>query len=140
VDYERVLSGPGLVNIHRFLHPQGCAACDPSADPSAAPSMISESALEGRCPLCVSALRMFVSIYGAEAGNLALRSVATRGLFVGGGIAPKILPALEAGPFMEAFRAKSPMADFMADLPVAVILNDQAGLIGAAVHANGVAA
>jgi glucokinase len=135
-DYERVLSGPGLVNVHRHLHPNGCPVCDPSVDPAHAPSMISRSALDARCPRCVEALRLFVAVYGAEAGNLALRSVASAGVFVGGGIAPKILPALQDGVFMEAFLDKAPMADFVARVPVAVILNDRAGLLGAAVHAN----
>ena len=78
---------------------------------------------------------MFVSAYGAEAGNLALRTVATAGVYVGGGIAPKILPALRDGCFLESFRAKEPMADLVATIPVAVILNQDAGLLGAAVHA-----
>jgi glucokinase len=135
-DYERVLSGPGLVNLHRYLHPHGCPACDSSADPLLAPSLISRAALEGRCEACVRALRLFTAVYGAEAGNLALRSVASAGLFIGGGIAPKILPALQDGTFMAAFRDKAPMADFAGLVPVAVILNDRAGLLGAAVHAN----
>lgn len=135
-DYERVLSGPGLVNIHDYLHPDGCPACPPPADPA----LISRAALERRCERCVEALRLFVQIYGAEAGNLALRSVASGGLFVGGGIAPKILPALRDGEFMAAFRDKAPMAEFASLVPVAVILNDRAGLLGAAVHANRVAA
>jgi glucokinase len=138
-DYERVLSGPGLVNVHRHLHPDGCSACDPAADPAAAPSLISHAALEKRCPRCVEALRLFVSVYGAEAGNLALQSVASAGLFVGGGIAPKILPALQDGVFMAAFLDKAPMGTFMARVPVSVILNDRAGLLGAAVHASQVA-
>ena len=79
---------------------------------------------------------MFVSAYGAEAGNIALRAVATAGVYVGGGIAPKILPALKSGHFLEAFRAKEPMADYVATIPVAVILNPDAGLLGAAVHAQ----
>ncbi|HEY3383325.1 MAG TPA: glucokinase [Vicinamibacterales bacterium] len=135
-DYERVLSGPGLVNVHRFVHPRGCPAWDGAVDPAHAPSLISRAALEGRCPQCVEALDLFVSVYGAEAGNLALRSVASAGLFLGGGIAPKILPALRQGPFLEAFLAKAPMAEFVSAVPVAVILNDRAGLLGAAVHAN----
>ena len=134
-DYERVLSGPGLVNVHRYVHPDLCPACDPSADPVGLPSMISRAALERRCPKCVESLRLFVAVYGAEAGNLAMRSVASAGLFVGGGIAPKILPALQNGEFMAAFRDKAPMADFVAAVPVAVILNDRTGLLGAAVHA-----
>jgi len=79
---------------------------------------------------------MFVSAYGAEAGNLALRAVATSGLYVGGGIAPKILPALQTGTFMDAFVAKEPMRELLERVPVKVILNPEAGLIGAAVHAQ----
>ena len=78
---------------------------------------------------------MFVEAYGAEAGNLALRSVATAGVYIGGGIAPKILPALESGAFLDAFRDKEPMADLLRTLPVSVILNPAAGLLGAAVRA-----
>jgi glucokinase len=79
---------------------------------------------------------MFVSAYGAEAGNLALRGVATAGIFVGGGIAPKILPALKNGLFVEAFRAKGLMTELASRIPVAVILNKEAGLLGAAVFAQ----
>jgi glucokinase len=135
-DYERVLSGPGLANIHRFTHPRGCAACGVEAGQAAAPSLVSASALERRCPECVRALELFVSVYGAEAGNLALRSVATAGVFLSGGIAPKILPALLDGRFIEAFRSKDPMAEFMSRVPVSVVLNDRVGLLGAAVHAG----
>ena len=74
--------------------------------------------------------------YGAEAGNLALRSVATAGIYVGGGIAPKILPALQSGLFIEAFRDKSPLGDLLRTIPVSVILNPAAGLLGAAVCAE----
>jgi glucokinase len=84
----------------------------------------------------VQTLRLFVTVYGAEAGNLALRSVASAGLFVGGGIAPKILPMLRGPEFMTAFLDKAPMDDLVAQVPVAVILNDRAALLGAAVHAN----
>jgi hypothetical protein len=79
---------------------------------------------------------MFVAAYGAEAGNLALRTVATAGVYVGGGIAPKILPAIASGGFVDAFRAKEPMARSSRRFPIAVILNAEAGLLGAAVHAN----
>jgi glucokinase len=134
-DYERVLSGPGLVNIHHFTHARPCAACDVGADPAQAPSQISHAALEHRCPDCVRALEIFVSVYGAEAGNLALRSLATAGLFVGGGIAPKILPALTDGRFVEAFCAKAPLDTVVSLVPVSVVLNEKSGLLGAAVHA-----
>ncbi len=131
-----MVSGPGLSNIHRFTHPDGCAACGVQAGRDAAPSRISTAALERRCADCVRALEIFVSVYGAEAGNLALRSVATAGVFIGGGIAPKILPALQDGRFIDAFRAKAPMEAFLSRVPVSVILNDRAGLLGAAVHAG----
>ena len=79
---------------------------------------------------------MFVEAYGAEAGNLALRNVSTGGVFVGGGIAPKILPALTNGSFIRAFCAKPPLDAMLRAMPVKVILNEQAGLLGAAVFAN----
>jgi glucokinase len=140
VDVERVISGPGLVNLFRFTHDaddlhHACRALGPDVDPSDMPAAISASALEGRCEQCVEALDMFVEAYGAEAGNLALRSIATAGVYLGGGIAPKILPALETGRFMDAFRDKEPMVDLLRTLPVRVILNPAAGLVGAAVHA-----
>jgi glucokinase len=133
---EHVLSGPGLINLHRLTHDdQACAAVpDPSAED--APAKISQGALEGSCARCVEAMGLFVEAYGAEAGNLALRGVATGGVYIGGGIAPKILPALRDGRFMRAFRAKEPMDALVARIPVAVILNEQAGLLGAAVAAS----
>ncbi len=79
---------------------------------------------------------MFVEAYGAETGNLALHSLATAGVFVGGGIAPKILPALRTPAFLEAFRSKSPLTALLDAMPVSVILNDRAALLGAAVVAN----
>jgi glucokinase len=79
---------------------------------------------------------MFVEAYGAEAGNLGLRGVATAGVFVGGGIAPKNLVALQDGRFMKAFRAKAPMDDLLSAMPVNVIVNPDAGLLGAAVAAQ----
>lgn len=136
VHCEHVISGPGLVNIYRVLHPNGCAVWDPAITPDdEAPAVISQGGLEKRCPACVEALDLLVSAYGAETGNLGLRSVATGGVYVGGGIAPKILPALTAGGFMQAFRDKQPMDDLMAAMPVKVILNRRAGLLGAAVYA-----
>lgn len=79
---------------------------------------------------------MFVSAYGAEAGNLALRGLALGGIYVGGGIAPKILPAIQGGAFMVAFRDKAPMTELLSKVPVKVILNEEAGLLGAASCAN----
>ena len=135
-EVEHVLSGPGILNLHRFTHRGGqCSVLSGEAVPDT-PALVSQAGLTGRCQGCADALRMFVSAYGAEAGNLALRGVATSGLFVGGGIAPKILPALTNGSFMEAFVAKPPMDELLAKVPVKVILCPDAGLIGAAVQAQ----
>ena len=140
VDVERVVSGPGLVNLFRFTHGaqdvrRACRAVGQETELVEMPAAIAASALEGRCEQCAEALDMFVEAYGSEAGNLALRSVATAGIYIGGGIAPKILPALRAGGFMEAFVDKDPMTDWLRTLPVTVILNPGAGLLGAAVKA-----
>jgi glucokinase len=140
VDVEHVLSGRGLVNLFRFTHATrdtraACRAVGPDVDPVDLPAAVTAAALAGRCAHCVEALDMFVEAYGAEAGNLALRSMATAGLYVGGGIAPRILPALASGRFMEAFVGKEPMVDWLRMLPVSVILNPGAGLLGAAVRA-----
>jgi glucokinase len=104
-------------------------------NPMNVPALISQAALERRCPRCVEALDMFIEAYGAEAGNLALRTLSTGGVFVGGGIAPKILPALTDGRFVRAFVAKSPMDTLLRTIPISVILNTRVGLLGAAVYA-----
>jgi glucokinase len=131
-DVEHVISGRGLVNIHRYLHVRPCVAGIQIDDPDAPPA-ISAAALERRCDDCVATLDLLVEAYGAEAGNLALRGVTTGGLFVGGGIAPKILPLMTNGIFMRAFRAKPPLGSMVEQMPVKIILNAQAGLLGAAV-------
>jgi glucokinase len=141
VDNERVISGHGIVNLFRFTHGapdpgRACPVAGGDVDPIELPARVTACALERRCAACVETLDMFVEAYGAEAGNLALRLVATAGVYVGGGIAPKILPALEQGAFMEAFRSKDPLADLLRTLPVHVILNPAAGLLGAAVRAG----
>jgi glucokinase len=135
-EVEQVLSGPGLVNVYRLTHRE--TRCDVVGDVDAAalPSAISDAALRATCAQCRAALQMFVEAYGAEAGNLGLRGVATAGVFVGGGIAPKILPALRDGRFIEAFRAKAPMSELVSRMPVHVIVNPDAGLLGAAVAAQ----
>jgi glucokinase len=136
-DVEHVVSGRGFVNIHRVAHQeQPCRAAVDLESP-AAPAAISAAALERRCPGCMETLDVFVEAYGAEAGNLALRTVSTGGLFIGGGIAPKILQALTTGAFMRAFRAKPPLDPMLKKMPVKVILNAEAALLGAAVHAAG---
>ena len=133
-EVEHVVSGRGLLNIHRVTHTSPCDARIDLDDPDA-PAAISAAALGRRCSGCVETLDLFVDAYGAEAGNLALRSVATGGVFIGGGIAPKILPALTAGSFMRAFCAKDPLEELVRRMPVKVILNAEAGLLGAAVYA-----
>jgi glucokinase len=138
-EVEHVLSGPGLVNLHAFTHQGGACEMVEGVAEADMPARISQAGLAGRCQGCADALRMFVSAYGAEAGNLALRSMATSGLYIGGGIASRILPALRSGLFAEAFLAKPPMADLMARVPVKVILNHEAALLGAACHAQSLA-
>jgi len=136
VSYERVLSGPGLYNIYQFLREAGrgeepawLAEQISQGDPSAA---ISKSALEGTSAICVQALDIFVSLYGAEAGNLALKVLATGGTYVGGGIAPKIIRKLSSTAFMKSFSAKGRIGGVLKDIPVRVITNDRAALLGAA--------
>jgi glucokinase len=136
VSWERVLSGPGLHNLYRFLRDTGRGE-EPAwlqeelrqDDPAAA---ISRAALAGRSPLCIQALDLFVTLYGAEAGNLALKLMATGGVFIGGGIAPKILKKLADGTFMAAFIAKGRLAELLQRFPVRVIMNEHTGLQGAA--------
>jgi glucokinase len=100
---------------------------------SEAPAVVvSRVALEGRAEICVRALELFVAIYGAEAGNLGLRMLATAGVYLGGGIAPRVLPALRARGFLDAFAAKGRVRALLEVLPVRVVLNDRAALIGAA--------
>jgi len=134
---EHVLSGPGLVNLHRFTHDgRGCPAVD-GVDVAQQPAAVVSAALAGGCGRCVEAVRLFVSIYGAEAGNLALRTLATAGLYVGGGIVRHILPAIQRdGTFLEAFLAKAPMDGLLRRVPVRLILNADTGILGAAVHAQ----
>src|SRR5690606_20555393 len=137
-DVERVVSGRGLINVFHFTHGTGQRACDQmprDIDETELAPAISENALTRRCPRCEEALSLFSGAYGAEAGNLALRCMATAGVYVGGGIAPKILPAIEAGGFMNAFVDKDPLVDLLRTFPVRVILNPAAGLLGAAVRA-----
>lgn len=132
VDVERVISGIGLVHVATFFH--GGDRCD-VAGVFAAPggtAQVSAAAAAGTCRHCVRTMDLFVDAYGAEAGNLALRAVASAGLFIGGGIAPRVLPLVERR-FMGPFLDKAPMAALLRSVPVHVILNDQAALIGAAV-------
>jgi glucokinase len=142
VSYERVLSGPGLHNVYLFLQQRsgqadelpGLMERQGTKDPGAA---ISAAALSGQSALCRQALELFAGVYGAEAGNLALKFLATDGVYIGGGIAPKILPLLREPAFLHAFTDKGRMAALLRAMPVRVILNEQTALLGAAWVAAG---
>jgi glucokinase len=133
VSYEDVCSGSGLVAIYGFLRGRAGHEDDEPAEAAT----ITRTALSGENPEAVAALDLMVAIYGAAAGNLALTVRANGGVYLGGGIPPKILPALESssGGFLEAFRAKGRLRPSMEKVPVSVILNELAALIGAARHA-----
>jgi glucokinase len=136
VSIERVLSGPGLYNIYQFLRDTRKGEEEPwlreemkTRDPSAC---VSEYGLSGKSPLCELALDVFVDIYGAEAGNFGLKTMALGGVYVGGGIAPKILRKLQQPRFMQAFKNKGRLGALLEQMPVRVILNDKTALLGAA--------
>lgn len=135
VSFERLVSGPGLFNIYSFLkdtgrgqEPDWVRARIESGDP---PAVVSEAAMQEGDPLSNLALDLFISIYGAEAGNLALKCKATGGLYVGGGIAPKIVSRLQNGAFREAFIAKGRMSSLLEAIPIRVIMEPRTALFGA---------
>jgi len=139
VSVERVLSGPGLVNIYLWLRatgkykePSWLANRIKNNDPA---RVISNVAITGRNALCTESMKIFVSIFGAVAGNFALAGMATGGVYLGGGIPPQILPLLKSGLFMEAFQNKGRFRELLEKISVKVILNDKAALLGAARHA-----
>jgi glucokinase len=136
VSYERVLSGPGLVNVYEFLRGAGCGKESPEFGAQLvkgdAAAIISHAAINGGNPLAEKALDLWVSVYGAEASNLALKLMATGGLFLAGGISPKILSKLKGPLFMQAFLAKGRLRSMVELVPVQVITNEKAGLLGAA--------
>ncbi|MGD2216981.1 MAG: glucokinase [Gemmatimonadales bacterium] len=137
VSWERVVSGPGLVNVFEFLLEHRSAAKPAWLEEEVGESgdlapVITKAALEGRCEICVETLELFVELYGAEAGNLALKMLATGGIFVGGGIAPKIIAALREPPFINAFLDKGRMRPLLEATPVRVIMNRSTALLGAA--------
>jgi len=136
VSWERVLSGPGLVNVYRFLRarsggaePQWLGTALSSGDPGAA---ISAAAADGRDKICVDALAMFCAMYGSEAANLALKVLAIGGVYLCGGIAPKILPALKHGEFARGFIGKGRLETMLEKIAVRVVMNSDVALLGAA--------
>lgn len=136
VSYERVCSGIGLVAVYRFLRersgtPEPAWLASAIRDGDAA-TVISSAGLTGRDRVCEEALDLMVSIYGAEAGNLALKLLATGGIYIGGGIAPHILPKLRQHSFLDSLTAKGRFRAMLERIPVHVILNERTGLLGAA--------
>ena len=131
VSWELILSGRGFRTLHEFLsssvrHP---VFDDPEADPA---PFITKAALAKECPVCVQTLDLWTDIYGAEAGNLALKVLALGGVYVAGGIAMKILPKMKDGAFFKAFKDKWHFSEMLSHIPVSVVLNESAPLIGAA--------
>jgi len=135
VSVETVLSGPGLYRIYRFLDPQSTEL--PDMEPGEGGRAVAELGLAGRSAVCEQALQIFVSALGAAAGNLALSVLPRGGLYLGGGIAPKLVALLGQGGFIESLRAKGGFASLMAEFPVRVILDETAPLLGAAHYALG---
>lgn len=134
VDVESIISGRGFYRIHRFLgpgvdHPD---FHDTREDPAAE---ITHRALEGACAICEAAVDLWVRLYGAEASNLAFKTLARGGIFIAGGIAGKILPKITAGGFVEAFSQKAELVDLLSAMPISVALNAEAPLLGAAATA-----
>lgn len=141
VSWERVVSGMGIVSIFEFLcsyrkTPPPVALARAMRDGDAA-ALIARAALEGSDAICVETLACFVGLYGAEAGNLALKMMSRGGLYIGGGIALKILPLLQDGTFLAALLDKGRMRHLLEAMPVRVILNDRAALYGPALYAAG---
>jgi glucokinase len=139
VSWERVVSGGGLVNVFDFLHevegmpvPAALADAVAAADQAQDPAVISQAALAERAPIAVEALDLFARLFGAEAGNLALKLKATGGVYLAGGIAPKILPKLEDGAFLAAFVDKGRFRELLQGIPVRVVLDEATALYGAA--------
>ena len=140
ISFERIVSGQGLTNIYEFLRevrgleePVWLAERLAAEDPNA---VIAELGLNAKSEICEKTLDMFVSAYGAEAGNLALKVLAVGGLYVGGGIAPKILEKLKDGTFMKAFTDKGRLSQLLINTPVRVILESRTALLGAAAYAE----
>ncbi|GAC1653601.1 MAG: glucokinase [Acidobacteriaceae bacterium] len=136
VSYERILSGPGVRNVYEFLRDtsreeEPAWLRDELAAASDAPALISELALTGKSAICEQTLSIFVSVFGSEAGNCALKFMSTGGVYVAG-IAGKIVSKMKDGNFMEAFLSKGRMRNLLEEMPVRIILNEDSGLIGAA--------
>jgi glucokinase len=137
ISYERILSGPGIRNIYDFLRDMHKAEepewlrTEMETAPDV-PALISQLALEGKSAICDQALSIFVSVFGAETGNCALKFMSTGGIFIGGSIAAKIVPKMKDAVFMQSFLDKGRMETLLKDMPVKIVLNDDCGIMGAA--------
>lgn len=134
VSIERALSGYGLKNIYNYI--VQVKKIKSTLSEEATPKSISEKALKRQCPACEKTLEIFMDLYGAEAGNMALRYFALNGVFIGGGIAPKILEAFKTPLFMSAFILKGRLKNFLSTIPVKIILREETALLGSAYYAN----
>ncbi|MDE3055162.1 MAG: glucokinase [Verrucomicrobiota bacterium] len=136
VSYEQVVSGPGLYHIFQFLTESGRAVLSPSVqkelEANDPPRVISEWGMSGKDPACARAFGWFLSLYGAEAGNLALKFLAINGLYIAGGMAPVIKERMKEGEFLPSFAGKGRFRSFLESIPVWVVLNDDVALLGAA--------
>ncbi|HEX4155755.1 MAG TPA: glucokinase [Acidobacteriaceae bacterium] len=144
VSYERVIAGIGIRSVYEFLRddqkleePQWLRDRIAGEDPNA---VISQCAEDGSSPLCLETMKIVSAVYGSETGNIALKVLATGGMYVGGGIAPKMLKLLESGGFIEAFLDKGRLSPLLQTIPVRVILDDTCALLGAAAYAEARAA
>ncbi len=135
VSFELVLSGRGFRTIHEFLDPARTHPGfeDSGLDPA---PIITGQALAATCPICVETLGIWTALYGAEAGNLALKALARGGVYVAGGIAVKILPKMKDGAFVRAFCEKSKFGPLLSQIPIRLVLNQEAPLLGAAAQAE----
>lgn len=140
VSYERVVSGPGLCSVYQFLVETGrekeMPAVRKAMEKGEAARVVSEWGKEGKDLACEKAVDWWVSLYGAEAGNVALKFLSLGGLFVGGGIAPQLIEKLKKGPFLSSFRQKGRFQDLLSTIAIRVVMNDNAALLGAAYYAE----
>ncbi len=137
VSWERILSGPGIRNVYEFLRDtkkeeEPSWLAEQIREARDVPALISQLGQEHKAPICERTMEMFVSIYGAETGNCALKFLSVGGMYIGGSIAAKILPLMRQPTFMKAFLAKGRMEKLLREMPVKVVLNDDAGILGAA--------
>ncbi|MBI5273525.1 MAG: glucokinase [Chlamydiales bacterium] len=136
ISFERVLCGRGIYEIYQFLTETKreikCADVDEQIKRLDPPKIISEAGVKGECKACRSTLEVFCSIYGSEAGNCALKFMALGGVFIGGGIAPKILTVLKNSDFLTSFVGKGRFEEFLSQIPINIVLNENTALLGAA--------